>query len=68
MPKDVIAMLHDGEITAGQARPLVGMPNASSIAEEIVSKRLSARSIENYKKSPQDLLRLIQIYLIFKEI
>ena len=43
-------MLQDGEITAGQARPLVGMPNASSIAEEIVSKRLSARSIENYKK------------------
>ena len=50
LPKDVIAMLQDGEITAGQARPLVGMPNASSIAEEIVSKRLSARSIENYKK------------------
>ena len=68
LPKDVISMLQDGEITAGQARPLVGMPNASSIAEEIVSKRLSARSIENYKKSHQDLLRLIQIYLIFKEI
>ena len=50
LPKDVITMLQDGEITAGQARPLVGMPNASSIAEEIVSKRLSARSIENYKK------------------
>ena len=50
LPKDVILMLQDGEITAGQARPLVGMPNASSIAEEIVSKRLSARSIENYKK------------------
>ena len=50
MPKDVITMLQDGEITAGQARPLVGMPNASSIAEEIVSKRLSARSIESYKK------------------
>ena len=26
------------------------MPNASSIAEEIVSKKLSARSIENIKK------------------
>ena len=50
LPKDVISMLQEGEITAGQARPLVGMPNASSIAEEIVSKRLSARSIENYKK------------------
>ena len=27
------------------------MPNASSIAEEIVAKRLSARSIENIKKN-----------------
>ena len=50
LPKDIIAMLEQGEITAGQARPLIGMPNASSIAEEIVSKRLSARSIENIKK------------------
>ena len=50
LPKDIIAMLEQGEITAGQARPLIGMPNASSIAEEIVSKKLSARSIENIKK------------------
>ena len=40
-------MLEQGELTAGQARPLIGMPNASSIAEEIVAKKLSARSIEN---------------------
>ena len=50
LPKDIIAMLEQGELTAGQARPLIGMPNASSIAEEIVSKKLSARSIENLKK------------------
>ncbi len=50
LPKDIIAMIEQGELTAGQARPLIGMPNASSIAEEIVSKRLSARSIENIKK------------------
>jgi ParB family chromosome partitioning protein len=50
LPKDVIAMIEQGELTAGQARPLIGMPNASSIAEEIVAKRLSARSIENIKK------------------
>ena len=50
LPKDIIAMLEQGELTAGQARPLIGMPNASSIAEEIVSKKLSARSIENIKK------------------
>ena len=50
LPKDIIAMLEQGELTAGQARPLIGMPNASSIAEEIVSKKLSARSIEAIKK------------------
>ncbi len=50
LPKDIISMLEQGELTAGQARPLIGMPNASSIAEEIVSKKLSARSIENIKK------------------
>tara|TARA_A100001011_G_scaffold380854_1_gene448671 strand:- start:7583 stop:8437 length:855 start_codon:yes stop_codon:yes gene_type:complete len=50
LPKDIIAMLEQGELTAGQARPLIGMPNASSIAEEIVSKKLSARSIESLKK------------------
>ena len=50
LPRDIIAMLEQGELTAGQARPLIGMPNASSIAEEIVSKKLSARSIESIKK------------------
>ena len=51
LPKDILAMLEQGELTAGQARPLIGMPNASSIAEEIVAKKLSARSIENIKKN-----------------
>ena len=51
LPKDIIAMLEQGELTAGQARPLIGMPNASSIAEEIVAKKLSARSIKNIKKN-----------------
>ena len=50
LSKDIIAMIEQGELTAGQARPLIGMPNASSIAEEIVAKKLSARSIENIKK------------------
>ena len=69
LPKDIIAMLEQGELTAGQARPLIGMPNASSIAEEIVAKKLSARSIENIKKKKnQNHLLLIQIFLMHKEI
>ncbi len=51
LPPDVISMIQSNELTAGQARPLVGMSNASFIAEEIVSKKMSARSIENIKRA-----------------
>ena len=56
LPSDVIAMIEEGLITAGQARPLVGVSNATNIAEQIVSKKLSARSVENLvrtNKGPQ---------------
>ena len=46
LPKDVVAMLEEGTLTSGQARPLIGLSNASSIAEEIVSKNYSARKVE----------------------
>ena len=46
LPSDVIAMLEEGTLTSGQARPLIGINNASSIAEEIVSKNYSARKVE----------------------
>jgi ParB family chromosome partitioning protein len=46
LPNDVIAMLEEGSLTSGQARPLIGLGNASSIAEEIVSKNYSARKVE----------------------
>ena len=56
LPKDVIGMLEEGSLTAGQARPLIGLPSATNIAEEIVSKKLSSRSVEllvRSKKGPQ---------------
>ena len=46
LPADVIAMIEEGTLTSGQARPLIGISNASSIAEEIVSKNYSARKVE----------------------
>ena len=46
LPADVIAMLEEGTLTSGQARPLIGISNASAIAEEIVSKNYSARKVE----------------------
>ena len=51
LPRDVIAMLEEGSLSSGQARPLIGLGNASSIAEEIVSKNYSARKVEYLVKS-----------------
>ena len=58
LPNDVVAMLEEGTLTAGQARPLVGLPSASNIAEEIVSKNYSARKIENLVKQKKNTLKL----------
>ena len=54
LPKDVIAMLEEGTLSSGQARPLIGLGNASSIAEEIVSKNYSARKVEYIVKSKKN--------------
>ncbi len=58
LPSDVISMLEEGTLTSGQARPLIGISNASSIAEEIVSKNYSARKVEylvrNKKGNPKE--------------
>ena len=58
LPRDVISMLEEGTLTSGQARPLIGISNASSIAEEIVSKNYSARKVEylvrNKKGNPKE--------------
>ena len=51
LPKDIVSMLEEGQLTAGQARPLIGLPNASSIAESIVSKKISVRNVESLIKS-----------------
>jgi len=51
LPKDIIAMIEEGSITAGQARPLIGLSNSSIIAEEIVKKKMSARAVESLIKS-----------------
>ena len=62
LPKDVISMLEDGLLTAGQARPLIGLPRASDIAEEIINKKLSARQVENFtntKKRPLSLIKTV---------
>ena len=56
LPQDVINMIEEGTLAAGQARPLIGLPSATNIAEEVVKKNLSSRSVEilvRSKKGPQ---------------
>ena len=51
LPIDVIGMMEEGSLTSGQARPLIGLANASLIAEEIVSNNYSARKVEYLVKT-----------------
>jgi ParB family chromosome partitioning protein len=70
LPQDVLAMIEEGSLTAGQARPLIGLPSATNIAEEIVKKNLSARSVEllvRNKKGPQKIGQLNMDSNIFNE-
>ena len=50
LPTDVISMIEEGQITAGQARPLIGLSDPSSIAEAIHRKKMSARDVEKFVK------------------
>ncbi len=50
LPNDVIGLLEEGKLSPGQARPLIGMPNASEVAENIVKKRVAARQVEAMAK------------------
>jgi len=61
LPTDVIAMLEEGTLSSGQARPLIGISNASSIAEEIVTKNYSARKVEYLTKNKKGNLKEKQV-------
>ena len=60
LPEDVISMLSEGSITAGQVRPLIGLSNASEIAEEIVTKKLSSRMVEDLTRKSKNIKKNIQ--------
>ena len=55
LPEEVIKMVDEGKLTAGQVRPLVGRHNAKEIALSILKEKLSARSVENLVKNQKDL-------------
>ena len=50
LPDDVIKLIESQKITAGHAKVLVGLENASFIAGKIIEKKLSVRQTENLVK------------------
>ena len=50
LPDDVIKLIENKKLTAGHAKILVGLDNASFIANKIIEKKLSVRQSENFVK------------------
>ena len=46
LPRDVQTMINNHEISAGQARPLIGNPDAVQLARDIVENQINAREAE----------------------
>ena len=50
LPNDVLKLIELKKITAGHAKILVGLENASFVAQKIIEKKLSVRQAENFVK------------------
>ena len=50
LPNDVIKFIETQKLTAGHAKILVGLDNASFVATKIIEKKLSVRQAENFVK------------------
>ena len=50
LPVEVIKLIEAQKLTAGHAKILVGLENASFVANKIIEKRLSVRQAENFVK------------------
>ena len=48
LPEDVIKLIESRKLTAGHAKILVGLSNASFVANKILEKKLSVRQAENF--------------------
>jgi ParB family chromosome partitioning protein len=54
LPEEIIVLVNEGKLSAGQVRPLVGRYNAIELARSIIKDRLSSRSIENLVKREKE--------------
>ena len=50
LPSDVLDLIETKKISAGHAKILVGLQNASFVAQKIIEKKLSVRQSENFVK------------------
>ena len=50
LPQDVLKLIEEKKISAGHAKILVGLENASFVANKIIEKKLSVRQTENFVK------------------
>jgi ParB family chromosome partitioning protein len=50
LPKEVIKLIEEQKLTAGHAKILVGLDNATFIANKILDKKFSVRQAENFVK------------------
>ncbi len=50
LPDDVLKLIEIQKLTAGHAKILVGLDNASFVASKIIEKKLSVRQSENFVK------------------
>ena len=50
LPDDIINLIESQKLTAGHAKILVGLTNASFVASKIIEKKLSVRQAENFVK------------------
>tara|TARA_Y200000002_G_scaffold50244_1_gene36225 strand:+ start:2979 stop:3821 length:843 start_codon:yes stop_codon:yes gene_type:complete len=50
LPSDVLILVEQRKISAGHAKVLVGLDNASFVASKIIEKQLSVRQSENFVK------------------
>ena len=59
---DVVDHMEKGNLTAGHARALIGVPNAGIIAKKIIKNQLSVRQVENLVKvfKNKNIVKLIK--------
>ena len=50
LPDDVVKLIESQKLTAGHAKILVGLENASFVGSKIIEKKLSVRQAENFVK------------------